>query len=239
MKLNFSLHLRYFIIGCIIFIPLVILVYSIPLLYEDTILENILDDFEDWSIFFSLFFIFSAYSTGIISESVFNPFQESSLMADHLVKYCSRSTGKDVIIQHSQQFEVYKQNDPQNGFTNIEVYKYMLAYIISQNDSLNKDVQGHFFKIHIVTALQIACGILFLTFVFQLIPFDYNKYDNFVTCLIQLCILFFIIIVLFRVKWKMRIDLLESIERSYFILTEYPLPEDVSRMKEEKIHFEL
>lgn len=50
---------------------------------------------------------------------------------------------------------------------------------------------------------------------------------------------FFIIIVLFRVKWKMRIDLLESIERSYFILTEYSLPEDVSRMKEEKIHFEL
>lgn len=222
MKLNFSLHLRYFITGCIIFVALIVLFYSVPLLYEDTMLEDILEEDENWGILLSIFLIFIPYSIGIISESFSNPLRESTLMSAHLNRFCSNSGGKDIIILHSRQFKSNRQMDSGNGFTDQEAYKYMLAYIISQNESLNKDIQGHFFKVHLATALQTACIILVLSSITQITLSDYNEFDSIIPYLISPSASIILLIALYIIKRKMRMDLLESIERAYFVLTEYP-----------------
>lgn len=236
MKINFSLHIRYFITGIIISVPLLFFMYSLPE-YENELLEDITEDTETFGIFIILFLIFFSYCIGIISEIISRPLRESTELANHLKTFLNFFNEKDTIVQRSQLYKSIYQTDTKEGLGNLEVYKYMITFITFKSEPLNKEIQYCFFRIHIIAALYIACILLSLTFLSLLITSDYNEEY------IPGCILSFIFflggVVLYNVRHKAQKNLLDTIERAYYILMKYDPQHNTECTKEEKIDIEL
>ncbi|WP_417123923.1 hypothetical protein [Phocaeicola sp.] len=225
MKLNFSLHFRTFMTGAIIFLSLVILLISLPEV-EYSIFEDILDEESGfYMLLFSFCLIFFSYGIGMMLEIISNPFPRATYLIKHLDSYFSIFTHTDSIIQKSEAYKALYRIDVKGTIGNLKVYKYIFTYIISQNDNLNREIQGCIFRIYAMLSLLIAAVFLLIAVLIQFLFADIDFSDAPVFNVTLVILLMISIVLLYRAWQKSKRRLLDEMEQAYYVLTKFPVDE--------------
>lgn len=240
MKLNFSLHFRCFMAGVIVLFAVMMLAFGIPS-YEDSVLaeglEDTFADFEEdffFNLLYALFFIFSAYAVGMFLDSLYRPFKQSERLSSRLERFIGCFPEGDVILAR-----FCNRMDDKKLFSAADVYKYISSYIAAANDNLNKEVQGALSKLYIVTALSVASVLLLLAFAVQLCFYDYGCDEEFVSYVALAA--FFAVCLLFLqfLKRRCRMEILDTVERNYYVLTQCKSLRGSGAANEEKVNMEV
>lgn len=240
MKLNFSLHFRCFMAGVIILFAAMMLAFGIPS-YEDSVLaeglEDAFMDFEEdffFNLMYALFFIFSAYAVGVFLDSLYRPFKQSERLSARLLRFVGCFPESDALLTR-----FYNHTEGKRIFSDADAYKCMSSYIAAANDNLNKEVQSALSKLYIVTALSVASVLLLLAFAVQLCFYDYGYDEEFVSYVALAA--FFAVCLLFLqfLKRKCRMEILDTVERNYYVLTQCKLLRGSGAVNEEKVNMEV
>lgn len=218
MKINFHLHLRTFMVGTIVSISAAMLLISLPEI-EYPVLEDIFDEDNILCIFMLSFgFIFFSYGIGMLLEATSNPYPRSTYLIKHLDNYLGFFSYTDSIVQKSEAYKGLNRNDTKGGISNLKVYPYMLTYIISRNDNLNREIQECLFKIYTMFSLLVAMSLLLLTFFVQLLFGDIDFCDAWGFNAIVTFLLVTGLIFIYKAWIKSKMDFLDRIEQAYYIL---------------------
>lgn len=238
MKMTFSLHLRYFMMGIIILFAFMMLMLGIPS-YEESVLAEIFEDildFEDmfaFNVTYLLFVVFLAYMIGVCLDILYSPLKNSSKLSMHVRQFKEMLSKREYIITRLE------LKSEEGKLSDLEVYKYMSSFIASMNDTLNKEVQNALFKVYIIFSSIVASFLFFLAFAIQLFTYEYEYDDEFISFAVLALFFLICIFFLFPLKKRSQISLIKTIERNYYILTQCGMLKGNNESEDDKINIEI
>ena len=158
-------------------------------------------------------------------EIISNPFPRATYLIKHLDSYLTIFTHTDSIIQKSEAYKALYRIDVKGTIGNLKVYKYMFTYIISQNDNLNREIQGCIFRIYAMLSLLIAAVFLLVAVLLQFLFADIDFSDAPAFNVTLVILLMISIVPLYRAWQKSKRRFLDEMEQAYYVLTEFPADE--------------
>ena len=165
---------------------------------------------------------------------MYKPFKKSKSVSKHLEQLMVHFPKNDILLTRFCCSVKGKKS-----LEDMNVYKYMASFIASTNDALYKEIQNALSKLYIAASLSIASMLLLLTFVVQLYSYDYEYDEEFISYVMLVIFFALCIIVLQLLKRKCRMELLEAIERNYYVLTQCNIVTGSSAVKEDKVNVEI
>ena len=165
---------------------------------------------------------------------MYKPFKKSKSVSKHLEQLMEHFPKNDIL---STRFCCSVKG--KKSLEDMNVYKYMASFIASTNDALYKEIQNALSKLYIAASLSIASMLLLLTFVVQLYSYDYEYDEEFISYVMLVIFFAICIIVLQLLKRKCRMELLEAIERNYYVLTQCNIVTGSCAVKEDKVNVEI